>query len=187
MLEIRTVVRAGGQKHDRRIGHARRRDTLQVVQQHIRIVLDRLDRVARKQLGKQPHHHLAVLEHVRHARRHAKIIFEDAEATVVVAYYVDAADVGVHAARNFDALHLRTVLGVTENLLGRDHARLQNALVVVDVGDKCIQRTDALFQTGLEPRPFIGGENTGHNVERNQPLGAGVFAVDGERNADTMK
>ncbi len=94
---------------------------------------------------------------------------------------------GVHAARNFDALHLRTVLGVTENLLGRDHARLQNALVVVDVGDKCIQRSDALFQTGLEPRPFIGGENTGHNVERNEPLGAGILAVDGERNADTMK
>jgi hypothetical protein len=81
-------------------------------------VLDRLHGVPGKQLREQPHHHLAVFEHVGDAGGHAQVVLEHAEAAVVVAHDVDAADVRVDAVGHVDALHLGTVLGISEDLLG---------------------------------------------------------------------
>ena len=49
------------------------------VEQQVGIVRDRRDAIAREEIGKEPHHHLAVLEHVRHARRHAQVVLEHVE------------------------------------------------------------------------------------------------------------
>ena len=71
---------AGRQQHDGRIGAgAERRDRLQRREQLVRIVLDRRDAMPREQLGEQPHHHLAVLQHVGDAGRRAGVVLEHVE------------------------------------------------------------------------------------------------------------
>ena len=113
MLEVGAVVGAGGEQHDCRVGDALGSDTLEILQQHVRVVLDGFHSVSGKQLGKEPHHHLAVFEHVRDPGGDAQIVLEYTEAAVVVANDVDTADVRVDAVGHVDALHLWTVLGVT--------------------------------------------------------------------------
>ena len=58
---------------------------------------------------------------------------------------------------------------------------------MVDVGEEGVQRPDALLEPGFEARPFLGRQDARHDVERDQPLGARVLAVDGERDADAVK
>jgi hypothetical protein len=54
-----------------------------------------------------------------------------------------------------DALHLRPVLGVLVDLLGRDDAGLDDVLVVIDVVHEHVQRLHALHQAGLQRRPLV--------------------------------
>ncbi len=187
VLEVRGVVRAGGQDCDRRLVAAIRGNRPQVLEQQVGIVLHRPDRLRREQLGKQPHHHLAVLEHVRHAGRHAKVVLEDEELAAVGAHEIDAGDVRVDAAGDVHALHLAAVLRVAEHALGRDHALVQDALLVIDVAEECVQRRDPLLQPALEHGPFVRRNDPRNEIERNQPLGARVLAVDGERDADAVE
>ncbi len=111
-------------QHHGGVGDAGGCDAAQIVEQHIGVVIDRRDAVLGEELGKQTHHHLAVLEHVGDAGGHAQVVFEDVELAGVVAHDVDAGDVGIDAAGHVHALHLRAVLRVAENLFGGDHARL---------------------------------------------------------------
>ncbi len=120
VLEVRRVVRAGRQHGDRGALLARRRNRMQVFEQQIRIVLHRPDRARREQLRKEPHHHLAVLEHVRHARRHAQVVFEHVVLAAIGAHDVDAGDVGIDAAGHVDADHLAPVLRIAEHALRRE-------------------------------------------------------------------
>ena len=84
-----------------------RRDRAQGGEQRVRIVLDRRDAVAREQLREEPHHHLAVLQHVGDAGRRAGIVLEDVEGVLVDPHDVDAGDVDVDAVRHLEADHLR--------------------------------------------------------------------------------
>ena len=143
--------------------------------------------MAGEELGEQAHHHLAVLEHVRDAGGDAQVVFENAEFAGVVAHDVDAGDVGVDAPGHVDALHLRAVLRVAENLFSGNHARFENLLVVVNVVDEGVERADALLEAGLEPNPFFERQDAGHDVEGDQALGAFVLAVHGEGDADAME
>jgi hypothetical protein len=54
-------------------------EPVEVCEQKIRIVLDGPDALCRKELGEEPHHHLAVLEHVRDAGRDAQVVLENVE------------------------------------------------------------------------------------------------------------
>jgi hypothetical protein len=150
-------------------------------------VLHRGDGLPGKQLGKQPHHHLAVLEHVRDAGRHPQVVLQHAEAAVAGPHHVDAGDVRVDAGGHIDALHLRAVLRVAEDQLGRHHARRQDALVVVDVVDEGVQRQRPLAQAALEHRPLRRGQDARHDVEGNQPLGLLGVAGDGEGDAQAVE
>ncbi len=155
VLEIRGVVRAGRQHRDRRPLRAGRRDAVEVLEQQVRVVLDRPDALRREELGKEPHHHLAVLEHVGHAGRHAQVVLEHVELARPGAHDVDAGDVRVDAAGNIDALHLGAVLRVAEHALRRHDARLQDRLLVVDVAQERVQRLHALLQPAIEHLPFV--------------------------------
>ena len=64
---------------------------------------------------------------------------------------------------------------------------LQDLLVVVDVVDERIERAHALLEAALEPRPLVDRQDARHDVEGDQPLGAFVLAVHGERDADAME
>ena len=74
-------------------GGARGATDLQRRQQLVGIVLDRRDAVAREQLREQPHHDLAVLQHVGDAGGRARIVLEHVEASRLDAHDVDAGDV----------------------------------------------------------------------------------------------
>ncbi len=67
VLEVGAVVGAGRQQDHGRVRHSCRCDAFEILQQDIRVVLHRHHRMACEQLGEEPHHHLSVLEHVRHA------------------------------------------------------------------------------------------------------------------------
>ena len=84
-----------------------RRDVLQHLEQPLGIVFDRQDRQAVEDLRKRALHHLAVFEHVRHARRAAQIVFEHVELAVAVADQVGAGDVAPDAARRLRPAHGR--------------------------------------------------------------------------------
>ena len=187
VLEIGAVMGAGGHQHDRGVGDAGGSDAAEVVEQHVGVVVDRRDAVGREQLGEQPHHHFAVFQHIGDAGGDAEVVLQDEKLAGVVADDVDPGDVGVDAAGDVDALHLRAVLGITEDLLRGDHARLENLLVVVNVVEEGVQGPDPLLEAGLEAEPFLVGEHPGDDVERDKALGALFLAVDGKRDADPVK
>ena len=80
------------------------RRSAQRLEQQRRILLDGLYRLAREKLRKEPQHHLAVLEHVGHARRRAQVVLEHVPAAVLVPHEVDPGDVRIDAVRQIDVL-----------------------------------------------------------------------------------
>ena len=93
----------------------------------------------------------------------------------------------VNVGCDFNALHLGPVLRITENLLGRYYARLDDVLLVIDVMDEHVERLHPLRQASLQLRPFGRRNNARDDVKRDQAFGAGVVAIDGEGNADAAK
>ena len=61
------------------------------------IVVDRADPRRLEHLRKRALHHLAVLQHVRHARRAAQVVFQHVDLPVAVAHEIRAGDVAPHA------------------------------------------------------------------------------------------
>jgi hypothetical protein len=187
MFEVGAVVRAGGHQDHGGVGYAGGSDAAQIGEQHVGIMIDRRDPVRGEQFGKQAHHHLAVLEHVRDPRGHPQVVLEHAEFPGIVAHDVDARDVGVDAAGDVDALHLRAVLGVAQHLFLGDDARLQDLLVVVNIVNEGIQRPHALLQAAFEPDPLFQGQDARHDVEGDEALGAFLLPVDGEGDSHPVK
>src|ERR1700722_8429469 len=139
-----------------------------------------------EEFGKQAHHHFPVLEHVRDPGGDAQIVLEYAELAGIVAHDVDACDVRVDAPGHVDALHLRAVLRVAENLFSGNDARVENLLVVVYVVNEGVKRTHPLLQAGLEPNPFFQRHDARHDIERDQAFRTFFLAVDSKGNADAV-
>jgi hypothetical protein len=100
---------------------------------------------------------------------------------------VDAGDVRVDPARHVHSLHLAPELRVAQDTLARHHAGVEDRLVVIDVMQERIERLYALPQAAVEHLPFRRRNDPRHDVERDQPLGSAVLAIDGERDAHAMK
>ncbi len=105
----------------------------------------------------------------------------------MVAHYVDPGDMGVNAARHVDPLHLGPILGVAEDLFGRQDASLEDPLLVIDVGDERVQRLRALLEATLKPGPLICRQDAWDDVEGDQPLRSRVLAVHREGDAHAVK
>jgi hypothetical protein len=116
----------------------------QVVEQHVGVVVDRRDRNARKQIGEQPHHHLAVFEHVRDARRRAQVVFEHVKRIALDFDDIDAGHVHVNVGGHVDAAHFGAEQDVAEHLLLGNDAGLDDFLAVIDVFEESVQRAHAL-------------------------------------------
>ena len=187
MLEIGAVVGPRRQHDDGRVGDALGRDGAQLLEQHVRVVLDRRHLVPGEQFREEAHHHLAVFEHVRDARRHAQVVLQHVELARPGADDIDAGNVGIDAAGHVNALHHRPVLGVLQHLLGRDDAGLEYFLVVIDVVQEQVERPDPLAQARLQRPPFGRRDDARDDVERDQPLLAGFLAIDGEGDADAVE
>ncbi len=140
-----------------------------------------------EQLGKQPHHHLAVRQHVGHAGRHAQVVLQHIELAVAVADQVDPDDVGIGLVRHLHPHHRDLVLLVDQDMVGGDQARPQNVLLVIDVREETVDRLHPLGEPQLEPAPVVRIDDPRHHVRRYQPFRAGVVAVDREGDAGAAK
>jgi len=187
VFEIGTVVGTGGEHDNGRIGYAFLRNGAQGVEQQVGIVFDRRHAMFGKEFREEPHHHLAVFDHVRDAGRHAQIVFQHVVLARSGTHHIDARNRRVDVAGHIDALHLGAILCVIEHLLGRNAPRLEDFLIVVDVVDEGIQRLHTLAQTRRHVDPFLRGDDARNDIERNQALSAFRFAIDSEGNAATMK
>ncbi len=106
----------------------RRRAGAQGLEQQVGVVGDRRDAVLREQLGEEPHHHLAVLQHVAHAAGHPQVVFEHVVLAVAVgvgrAHDVDARRC---ASRRRSGTSTPIISGrncaLSQDLLGRDRCR----------------------------------------------------------------
>ena len=172
VLEVRGVVRAGREQHDHRIVRRGRRDRAQHVEQILRIALHRPNIVVLKELRPRALEHAPILDDVRHARRRAQVVLEHHQLTPAIAHEIAADDVRVHAERNVDLAELATVAARAEHELGRDHARAQDALVVIHVVQKEIERAHALLEPALDPRPLIGLDDPRNEIEGHDLLHA---------------
>ena len=187
VLEVRAVVLARREHHDGRLAHFVGRRGAQGVEQQAGIVLDGQHGLRREQLRKQPHHHLAVLEHVRHAGGGAQVVLEHEVAAVLVADQVDAGDLRVDLVGQVEADHRHLVGLVGQHLFGGDHPGLEDGLPVVDVVEEPVQRGDALLEALGEHLPLGARDDARNGVERDQALGAGFIAVDGEGDAHSVE
>ncbi len=181
MFVIGRVERPRRQHHDGRIGSRRfGRRGPQRMQQHIGIGLDRPDRIVGEQVGEQPHHHLAVLQHVGDPRGRAAVVFQHVEAVLARAHQIDAGDMNPDAARRAAALHLGHIVGIGQDQFGRDDPGLQTFLRAIDVGEEEVDRANPLGEPGLQPRPFGRADDARHDVERDQAFAGFRVAIDGE-------
>jgi hypothetical protein len=57
----------------------------------------------------------------------------------------------------------------------------EDALAVVDVVDERVERPNPLLQAALDPRPFLGADDSRDQVERERALRAGRVAVEAYR------
>jgi hypothetical protein len=69
---------------------------------------------------------------------------------------------------------------VGQHLLGRNDPGLDDALLVIEVGEEHVQRLDPLDTAALDNAPFAGGNAARNGVEGNQALCALLVAVERE-------
>ena len=89
--------------------------------------------------------------------------------------------------RQFHADHLSLELRVAFDLLARNQTRFEDRLIVINVGEEFVDGGHTLGEAFLKIRPLIGGDNAWNHVRRNQPLGATLIPIHGERNADAAE
>ncbi len=58
---------------------------------------------------------------------------------------------------------------------------------MIDVREEEIERAYTLLQSALEHVPLVRRNDARHDVERNEALRSGIFAVHRERDADAME
>ncbi len=102
VLEVRRVVRPGGEDHDRALAVAAGKRRQHLAQPH-RVVAHRAHAGAMEDARERALHHAPVLDHVGDAGRHAQVVLEHDERAVGPAHQVDAGDVHVDAERRLDA------------------------------------------------------------------------------------
>ena len=184
MLEIGAVVAPGRQQHDDGIVIAVRRHGAEVLEQPFGIIADRRDALPIKGVRKEPHHDLAVLEHVGHAGWRAHIVLQHEEVTLASADQVDASDVGVDVVGRLDAVHLGSVGWIEQHEFRRYQTSLEDLLVVIDVVEEDIDRLEPLDAALFHELPFGAVENAGNQIEGDQPLGRAALGIDREGDAE---
>ena len=184
MLVVRAVEGTWRQQDDCRLAAGRALHGSQGGEQCVGVVLDRRHAVIGEEVGREPHHDLAVLEHVGDARGGAHIVFENVEILRVDPHYVDPGDVHVDVVWHGLPEHLLPVRGIALDHRLRNDAGLDDLLLAVDVRQKPVERRHPLHEPGLEPRPFAALEHPRDDVERDQSFGRVLVAVDVEGDAD---
>ena len=79
------------------------------------------------------------------------------------------------------------ILRIGEDDVGGDDAVGEDLPRAVDVVDEGVDRPHPLLEPGREPLPFGGGEDARDDVERDDPLGRLLLAIDGEGDAEAAE
>ncbi len=137
-----------------------------------------------EKIRRQPHHDFAIFEHVGDAGWRAQIIFQHIKIIRVDTDDIDASDLHIDIVRDFEALHHWQIERVAEDDVRRNATAFEDFLCAVNIGEKHVERVDALEETGLQPRPFGTADHARHDIEGDQPFGRILAAIDRERNAD---
>ena len=88
-----------------------------------------------------------------------------------------------HAELRMNAAALGPEVGRIGEQRSREDTVGDDLLIVVDVVDEPVQSDEALDETALHPRPLVGLDDAGDDVERPRPIDAGAVGVDGEGDA----
>ena len=183
MLEIGGVENARRKQHDTRPRDVFRREVLEHVAELQRIIGDGPDFGIGEDGGEKTFHHLPVFQHIGDAGGTTQVVFEHINFTVAVPHQVGAGDMAPDAARRIkaDALFAKGRGGIND--FPGDDAGLDDFLVVVNVVDEQVQRTDALLEAGVNAGPLLGGHDARKDVEGENFLHAGLLAIDVEGDA----
>jgi hypothetical protein len=94
----------------------------------------------------------------------------------------------VDTARRVDVEDVATEITAAIDELGRHHAILEDALLVIDVVDEAVERADALLETRLDRRPFPSRHQTRQDIEGPDPFDPRLLIrIQGERDAFVME
>ncbi len=58
---------------------------------------------------------------------------------------------------------------------------------MIDVAEEKVQRVHVLRKSRFQAIPLMRRNDAWHEIERNEAFGAALFAIHGERDADTTK
>mmetsp|Transcript_23677 Transcript_23677/g.42197 ORF Transcript_23677/g.42197 Transcript_23677/m.42197 type:complete len:377 (+) Transcript_23677:1070-2200(+) len=152
--------------------------------QALRVLADRLHFDLAEQLGEHVQHRLAIFEHIADAGRGAGVVLQHIEFIVVGAHQVGAHDMGVDVAGWCDPDHFRQKGIVARQHFGGQAPCAHDFLSVIDVMQKCVERTDPLFDALGHFGPFASRNDARHQIERDQPFGGVRVAIDIEGDPD---
>src|SRR5438445_4125088 len=150
-------------------------------------MIDRPNAVIAEQGGKNSFQHFAVGEHVRHAARHAKIVFEYRKRAVRYPNQVGTADTDVNIAGNIRAAHLPAKMLAAVNKFPRHNAFGKNPSLVINIPQKKIQRRQPLRQSLFDARPFARWNNAGQKIIWKNPFSALFASVNRESDSFVEK
>ena len=188
MLVIRRIVDAGRQHRQRGlVGRAVRGAGAQRPRETPRIAGHGLHGNAREQFGKHRHHRFAIFQHVRNARRRARVVFQHHEIVRTGTHDIDAHHMGIDAAGRSEAHHLRQERFVVAQQADRQSARPDNFLAMIEILQEGVQRAYPLLDTARQAAPFARGDDARDHVERDQPFLGILVAVNIEGDAAAPK
>ena len=178
MLEVGRVERARRQDGQARLLGRYRGQGRQRLAQAGRVVVD----LTHVRLAEDPRQdaleHLAVLEHVGHARGHAQVVLQHAERAVQAPHEVHSRHVHVHAAGRAEADHLLQPGPRARDQLARHDALVQDALLGVDVREERVQRLHPLHEPALDHGPLARRDHARDRVEREHNQSIGAVTID---------
>ena len=180
MFEISGVVDAWREHNDGRVWISSRRDIAKRGEEFLGVAVHRPNSVAAEKFWENPLHRLAVFEDIRNARRTPAVILEHKILAVRSAHEIGAANVNVYSMWDIQADEFGAVVFRGADDFERNDAFLHDALIVVDIVKEKIQCAQALLQSAFQMSPLVRRDDARHEVERHNPLGAFVTAIDRE-------
>lgn len=94
---------------------------------------------------------------------------------------------GMNAVRRHNAIGGDAELGVGEHQIGRDNAVLQNLTLAINIAQKGVECVDPLHQPFGQLGPFVGGKDTGHNIERDDAFRTVLLTINGKGDAQVVE
>ena len=138
----------------------------------------------RIKLWQQAHHHLAIFQHIGHARGCAHIVFQNIKIVLIQTHNINAGNLNINIMRHMPARHQGAKMRIGEDNVGRDGASLQDLLLVINITQEHVQRPHALNEPCLKPCPFAARDHPWNEIKGDQSLAGFLIAINGKGNAN---